>query len=342
MLKPSQTQHSTDSSLADQLLHIILGIANTQAMFVVAKLEVADLLQDGPKSVEELANATQTHAPSLYRVMRTLANQGIFVETETRQFALSPLAELLKTNAQGSLRDYSILCGSDYQLQVWSNLLKAVQTGEPAFKHTYGMGIFEYYQDHPEDSKFFNEAMTSISKMDTTAVCNAFDFSNFSTIVDVGGGHGYLLAGILNAHPSLNGVLFDLPSVVSGARKFIKDEGLSGRCRLVGGDCLKEVPKGGDVYILKRVLVAFEDKSAEKMLENCRNAIVPGGKLLIVDPNVTSPYGNLYDILMLAVTPGGRIRTEAEHRDLFSRVGFKLSRVVPTNSYLSIIEGVPV
>jgi len=321
---------------------MILGIANTQAMFVVAKLGVADLLKDGPKSVEDLANATQSHAPSLYRVMRTLANQGIFVETENRQFALSPLAELLKTNAQGSLRDYSILSGSGYQLQVWSNLLKAVQTGEPAFKHTYEIGIFEYFQDHAEDSKFFNEAMTSISKMDTTAVCNAFDFSSFHTIVDVGGGHGYLLAGILNAHPSLKGVLFDLPPVVSGAHDLIHQAGLSDRCRLVGGDCLKEIPKGGDVYILKRVLVAFEDKSAEKMLANCRKAIVPDGRLLIVDPNVNTPYGNVYDILMLAMTPGGRIRTEAEHRELFSRAGFKLSRVVPTNSYLSIIESVPV
>ncbi len=184
--------------------------------------------------------------------------------------------------------------------------------------------------------------MTSISKMDVTAVCGAFDFSNFHTIVDVGGGHGYLLVGILNDHPSLTGVLFDLPSVVAGAHEFIQDEGLGDRCRLVEGDFLNEVPKGGGVYILKRVLVAFEDKSSEKILENCRDAMEPDGRLLIVDPNVNSPYGNVYDILMLAMSPGGRTRTEAEHRDLLSRGGFKLSRVVPTNSYLSIIEGVPV
>ncbi len=340
MSKPSHTQYSTDLSLADQLLHIILGIVNTQAIFVVAKLGIADLLKDGPKSVEELANATQTHAPTLYRILRALANQGIFVETETCQFTLSPLAELLKTSAPFSLRNYAILDGSGYRFQAWSNLLQSVQTGEPAIKHAYGMNSFEYYQQHPEDSKVFNEAMTSLSKMDVTAVCDAFDFSNFHTIVDVGGGHGYLLAGILKDHPSLNGVLFDLPSVVKGAHGFIQDEGLSDRCQIAGGDFLKEVPKGGDVYILKRVLSAFEDKSSEKILENCRDAMVPDGRLLIVDANVNSPYGNLYDIMLLAF-PGGRMRTEAENRDLLSRVGFNLSRVVPTNSYLSIIEGVP-
>ncbi len=342
MSEPSQTQQSNDLPLADQLLHIILGIANTQAISVVAKLGIADLLKDGPKSVEELANATQTHGPTLYRIMRALSNQGIFVETETYQFTLSPLAELLKTSAPGSLRNYSIMCGSGHHLQAWSNLSHSVQTGESGVKHAYGMSTFEYYLQHPEDSKVFNEAMTSISKMDVTAVCGAFDFSNFHTIVDVGGGHGYLLAGILRDHPSLTGVLFDLPSVVAGAHEYIQDEGLGDRCRLVEGDFLKEVPKGADVYILKRVLVSFEDKSTEKILENCRDAIEPNGRLLIVDPNVNSPYGNVYDILMLAMSPGGRTRTEAEHRDLLSRGGFKLSRVVPTNSYLSIIEGVPV
>ena len=342
MSKPSHTQRPNDLSLADQLLHIILGIANTQAIFVVAKLGIADLLKDGPKSVEELANATQTHGPTLYRIMRALSNQGIFVETETYQFTLSPLAELLKTSAPGSLRNYSIMCGSGYRFQAWSNLLQSVQIGEPAIKHAYGMSSFEYYQQHPEDSRVFNEAMTSISKMDATAVCGAFDFSNFHTIVDVGGGHGYLLAGILNDHPSLTGVLFDLPSVVAGAHEYIQDEGLGDRCRLVEGDFLNEVPKGGDLYILKRVLVAFEDKISEKILVNCRDAMEPDGRLLIVDADVNSPYGNLADILMLAFTPGGRIRTEAENRDLLSRVGFKLSRIVSTNSYLSIIEGVPV
>ena len=342
MSEPSHTQQSTVLPLADQLLHIILGIANTQAIFVVAKLGIADLLKDGPKSVEELANATQTHRPTLYRIMRALSHQGIFIETETYQFTLSPLAELLKTSAPGSLRNYSIMCGSGYHLQAWSNLLHSVQTGESGFKHAYGISNFEYYQQHAEDSKVFNEAMTSISKMDATAVCGAFDFSNFHTIVDVGGGHGYLLAGILNDHPSLNGVLFDLPLVVAGAHEFIQDEGLGDRCRLVEGDFLKEVPKGGDVYILKRVLVSFGDKSSEKILENCRDAMEPDSRLLIVDPNVNSPYGNVYDILMLSMTPGGRTRTEAEQRDLLSKGGFKLSRVIATNSYLSIIEGLPV
>ena len=204
------------------------------------------------------------------------------------------------------------------------------------------MNIFEYLKQHPDDSTVFNDAMTSISKMDIIAIREAYDFSNFHTIVDVGGGHGYLLAAILNGYPSLNGTLFDLPSVVKGADGFIQDEGLSDRCQIAGGDFLKEVPSGGDAYVLKRVLIALEDESSKKVLENLRNVMVPEGRMLIMDPNVNSPYGNLFDILMLAVAPGGRIRTEAEHRDLLSSAGFKLSRVVPTNSYLSIIEGVPV
>ncbi|MDA2938562.1 acetylserotonin O-methyltransferase [Acidobacteria bacterium AH-259-A15] len=244
MTNPTHPQQPIDFPLADQLFAMILAIATNQSIFVAAKLGIADLLKDGPKCIEELADATGAHARPLYRVMRFLASLGIFAEKKPRHFTLSPLAERLQTDTHGSLRGLAIVEGSEYLVRAWSNLLHSVQSGEVAFERTFGMNFFEYLQQHPAESAIFHDALTSTSEQDVIAICDAYDFSDFRTIVDVGGGHGLLLATILKSYPSLKGILFDQPAVVEGAHGAIQAEGMNDRCQIVGGDFFTEVPLG--------------------------------------------------------------------------------------------------
>lgn len=323
------------------LLRMMLGVANTQMLFAVAKLGIADILRDGAKTVEELAAASKSDVSSLYRVLGALAQQGVFAEIGPRRFTLTPSAELLRSGADVTLLDYVILHGSEFQSKAWPNLLHTVQTGESAFDHTYGMNIYDFLGQHPLDSAMFDDAMTSISRMDESTVNEVYDFSRFRTVVDVGGGRGFLLATILKSYPNLTGILFDLPSVVEGASEFIQAEGLDERCQVIGGDYSVEFPEGGDLYIFKRIFTQEIDESAEAILRNCRNSLSQGGAVLIVEPDISTEYGILYDILMLALT-GGQLRSESAYRELLSNAGFRLGRVVGTSSYLSITEGLPV
>ena len=347
MTDPTHTERFSGSPLVDQLWPVTSGIISAQVIFVAAKLGLADLLKDGPKSVDELAAATQTHVPTLYRVMRALASLGIFAETEHSQhFTLTPQAELLQSDTPNSLRSAAMFWGSESILRSWANILHSLQTGEPTFDATYGMNFFEYMGQHPDESAVFNDFMTSLSNQQALGAVDAYDFSDFRTIVDVGGGHGFLLATILKGYPLVKGILFDQPAVVEGAHGSIQAEGVNDRCQIVGGDFFTEVPQGGDAYILKYIIHDWDDERAEKILKKCREGITPKGKVLVMDtvilPGNTPSWGKLADIVMLALTSGGRERTEAEFQELFSSVGFMLTRIVPTKTYLSIVEGVPV
>lgn len=346
MTDSAQTQTPPVSASPDPLLQMIFGSVVTQMIAVAARLGLADLLAEGPMSVDELAAATHTHTPSLYRLMRALASVGIFEETESRRFTLTPLAARLQSDAPFSLKGFAILLGSEFYYRSWANLLHSVQTGESALELTYGMNLFEYLHQHPGDAAIFNEAMTSVSGREAAAVRDAYDFSGCRTLVDVGGGHGVLLSTILKANPSLQGILFDRPPVVAGAGPLLQQEGVADRCQVVGGDFFTEVPAGADAYILKYVLHDWDAGRARKILENCRAAVTPGGRVLVVDaviPAGNTPFiGKLRDIVMLSMTPGGVERTEAEFQELFSEAGFKLNRVIPTKSVVSIVEGIPV
>ena len=343
MTNPAKAHLPNALPAATQLVEMILGKARTQLIAIAAELGIADLLVDGPRSIEELAETAGAHAPSLYRVMRALASLGVFAEIQPRVFALTPLAELLRDDAPGSLRSYAVMHGSECFFRPWSQLLHGVRTGESAFEKTFGTGLFDYLQQHPGESAAFNDAMTSISRQQAVAVCDAYDFSDFGTIVDVGGGHGLLLGAILKAHPSAMGLLHDLPSVVEGARASIEAEGLNDRCRIVGSDFFRDVPGGGDAYIMKFILHDWDDVRAGKILKNCREAMAPGGRALVLEaviPPGDAPFvGKLGDINMLVLTQGGRERTEAEFGDLFASAGLRLTRIVPTASHVSVIEG---
>jgi hypothetical protein len=332
---------------AMMLFQLTTGHYISRAIYVAARLNVADFLAGGPRTHDELAQATQTHAPSLRRLLRLLASAGVLAEQEDGRFALTPVGEWLRSDIPGSRRAWALLINGPMVEKTWGELLYSVRTGEVAFEHAFGMNAFEYMSRHPEELKTFNEAMTGVTTQTAVAVAAAYDFSSLQTLADVGGGHGVLLITILKANPKLHGVLFEQPHVAEGAKKQIEAAGLSGRCEIVGGDFLQSVPRGADGYMLKHVIHDWNDRDSATILSNCRKAMAPGGKLLLIEsvapermePTWSSQIIAGSDINML-VSIGGRERTEAEYRALYDAAGFRLTRVIPTQALPSVLEGV--
>ena len=326
------------------LLQMMTGYWVSQALHVAAKLGIADLLADGPVDCEDLAAATDTHAPSLQRVLRALASVGVFTEVSPGSFALTPLAELLRTETPGSMRALAIMYAEE-QYRAWGELLHSVRTGEMAFDHQFGMGYFEYLAQHPEADRVFNEAMTGWTHQLVGAVVDTYDFSPFKTIVDVGGGYGALLAAILRSNPGTRGVLFEQPHVVASAEEQVVAAGVADRCTFVSGDFFAAVPTGGDAYVLSQILHDWDDERCVAILGQCRRAMPDHGKLLVVElvlPEGDEPFlGKWLDLHMLVLL-GSRERTAAEYDTLFRAAGFKLARVVLTPPGPSVVEAVPV
>jgi SAM-dependent methyltransferase len=321
---------------------MVLGVAQTSVLCTAAQLGLADHLKDGPKSVAALAEATGTHLPTLTRLMGVLAHLGLCAETAPGQFACTPLGALLQTDAPHSVRHFAMLIGAEWYGPMWPCLTQSVRTDTSAFESVVGMNIYSYLQQHPAALAMFQQTMSDLSAEEGLAIRDAYDFADCHTVVDVGGGRGGLLAILLQAFPSLQGILFDLPVVVESAQAVFQAEPLRGRCQLVGGDLLAAVPAGGDLYILKRVLVDRTDDEARTLLSNIRRAMAPQGRVLLADPDSHSPFGKLYDMLMLMVF-GSRLRTEAEVQALFAQTGFTLARAIETRAMttLRLLEGVP-
>ena len=326
----------------DVMLQMIFGFWVSRIIYATAKLGIADILSDGAKSFDEIAASVGAHAPSMYRLLRALASVGLLNEDDEKRFALTPLGETLKS---GAMRSFAIAELGEDHFVAWGNLLHSLKTGEKAFDNVFGMPVWQYYAEHPENGAIFNEAMTDLTLAVEAAVMEAYDFSPFEKIVDVGGGHGGFLASILKANTRAQGVLFDAPQVADGARQRFDAEGLTPRCSVVGGDFFKAVPEGGDLYTMKMILHDWDDEQCVTILRNCHRAIAANGRLLIVEMVVTPPDepspSKLIDINMLVMT-GGRERTREEFASLFEAAGFKLYRVIQTKSPVSIVEGVRV
>ncbi len=324
------------------LTQIAFGALLTQALYVAAKLGVADLLAAGPRPVAELAAATETHERSLYRVLRSLASAGVFAEVAPKTFGQTPLSERLRTDAPGSMRNGAIFMGEGWHFNVWANMLHSVRTGAPAWGHTHGSEVFEYFARNPEQAEIFNGAMTDMSVGTAPAVVEAYDFSGFGTLADIAGGPGYLLAQILKANPKLSGVLFDVAPVVEGAASLLEREGVSGRVERVAGDFFRAVPRA-DAYIMKHIIHDWDDERATLILRNINEAMGEDDRVLIVEtvvPEGNEPhYSKVLDLEML-VSPGGIERTAEEYAELLAGAGLKLSRIVPTRSPFSIVEAV--
>lgn len=327
-----------------QMFQYIISLMTPQAIHIAAKLGVADLVATAPASAEELATATKSHAPSLRRLLKFLTSLGIFSEDASGKFHQTPLSDTLRRDHPQSARGFAILWGSGLVWKAFGELATTIATGQQSFNHVFGTSFFEYLSVHPEDAAIFNDAMTSLSSMDVPLIVAAYDFSGFNRIVDVGGGAGALLHGILSTNPKLSGVLFDLPSVVERAVS-LRSESLAARCEIVGGDMFQNVPEGADAYLMRVVIHDWSDEDALKILKNCRRAMPAHGKLLVID-SVLKPInqpdpGRFNDMTMLAVAPGGRERTEVEFRDLLRKVGFALARVIPATAMTSIVEARP-
>ncbi len=324
---------------------MILGKWVSNAISAAAHFAIADHLESGPKSLKELASLTGTQEQPLYRLLRANASVGVFTELEDGRFAQTPLSEPLRTNAKPCVRHMAMMLTDDWHIRAWEQLPWCVETGKPASYKLNGMPMFDWMAQHPEKTVNFNQAMTDLSSGDAAAVVQSYDFSHFEHIVDVAGGHGAMLAAILEQAPKLRGTLFDMPHVIEGAKKAGILENFAHRCTLEAGSFLESVPAGADAYIMKFIIHDWYDPECIKMLSHCRKGIRPGGRLLVVDqvvPARNKPgVSKLMDLEML-VLPGGMERTEKEFRELFAASGFRLERIIPTPALQCIIEGVPV
>ncbi len=324
------------------LMRLVNGYQMSQALHVVAVLGIADLLAPRPQTSDELAEATGTHPGALYRVLRALAAAAVFHEDEGRRFSLAPMGECLRSDAAVSAGPWAAFVGRPYIWHAWAHLVHSVQTGETAFPSVHGEGVWEYRAAHPEEGAIFDAAMTALSKDVAAGVVAAYDFAPFSRAVDIGGSRGALIGAILAANPALHGVVFDQPHVVAGAKPELDRLGVADRCDVVGGDFFDEVPPG-DLLLLKAILHDWDDARARTILQSCRRAIAPHGKILIVERVLSAPNdgldAKLADLNML-VGPGGQERTADEFASLFVSAGFLLTRVLPTPTRMVIVEGV--
>lgn len=313
----------------------------SRLVYLAATLNLADRVAEEPKTAEELAQATETHALSLYRMMRTLASLGVFKEDEEHRFALGPVGETLRTGAPG--RATALIMGGDSVTRTLDHALYSLQTGKPGFEKSVGLPLFDWLGKHPTEASLFGEMMVGFHGSEPAAVNDAYDFSGFRMIADIGGATGNMLTTILERRPGQKGILFDLPHAVPAARVHLQQHGMADRIKVEAGSFFESVPAGADAYILSHVIHDWSEEQCLTILGNVRRAMNPDGRLLIVEmvlPGGDTPhFGKLLDMLMLML-PGGRERTEAEYSALLDKAGFRLTRVVPTASAVSIVEAV--
>lgn len=343
------------------MLRLASSFFISNVIYVAAKLGIADLLAQGPRTGTQLAHATNTHAGALRRVLRFLVNYGILNEQDTSAanstgspensldplFSLTPLGATLRADVPGSVRAGVLLHGGLTQ-PAWNDLLYSVTTGEPSFPHVYGKNSFEYLADNPEQARNFDLAMSDFTTQIAVAVAAAYDFSHFTTVTDIGGGNGALLTQLLNAYPKLRGIVFDQPQVIERTTERLRRLGLSDRLSAIGGNFFESIPEGADAYTIKHVIHDWKDEQARAILQTCRRAMRPDAKLLIIE-GVYPPHidqseasrGSVSSDVNMLVCTGGRTRTEHEFQSLLASAGFRLTRVIPTLARIAIIESSP-
>ncbi len=343
MIEPPRPNRQSPQEL---LMGLALGYMLARAVHVAADMGLADLLRDGPRTINELAGATGAQPQSLFRLMRMLAANGIFAEDQPGRFDLTPAAALLQSGAPGSLREAVRLAGDitgeGRWWSLWSDLERCVVTGEPEFDRAYGTDFYSHLAETPAANRWWSRGVASFAAAENVAIVESFDFSGARKVVDVGGGRGGFLAEVLKRYPALKAVLYDHPLIVTEP-EYLAAAGVLERCELVGGNFLDSVPTGADMYVMKRILMDWSDDDCVRLLRHCRDAMTPDGRVLTL--NVVLPPGNqphpgkIIDVfLMLQLR--GRERTEEEFRDLYRRAGLRLSRIVANPSMLAVVEGV--
>jgi SAM-dependent methyltransferase len=341
------TDNSHPSNLPPQaiILDMLLGMMKTRAIHEAVQLNLAERLKDGPKKVSELAEETQTHPNSLTRLFRALESLGIFHEEEAGTYAQTPLSHFLRPLVPGSMYDVALIHGEQWQWRPWEAFNFSLQTGKTAFDHLFGTPLFTYFSTHPQEGEGFNRAMAGFSHQVDQPLVAGYDYSSFSTIVDIGGGYGGWLATILQTYPHLQGIVFDLPHVIEGTQQQSISSEFHSRLRLVAGDMFQpETIPQADAYILRQIIKDWDDEAAVRILSNCRRAMRPGGKILVAEQvvlpgeNVMVPT-KLID-LQLMVVLSGQERTESEYYSLFEAAGLHLAKIWSTHSLYSVLEGV--
>lgn len=334
-------EHRANAGAPMGLRDLITGYWVSQAVGVAAALGVADLLAHGPRTADELAAATGTHSPSLFRLLRALAGVGLFTQGEDGVFALAPGGERLRTGVPGSLRAYAMTFCGPRQWQAWGELAHSVATGERAYDHVFGTSFYDHLARDGEEGKRFTEAMSGSITDVAAALPEAYDFSGMATVVDVGGGDGAVLSSVMRAWPGVRGVLFEREALVEAGRRRLGGAGLEGRWEVVAGDFFTALPEGADAYLLVRVLRAFDDERAAAVLRACARALPAHGRVLVVErvlpPGDEPSRAKLADLNMLVLT-GGQERSEAEYAALLRRAGLVLTRVVPAGEEMSVVE----
>ncbi|MDF0666866.1 MAG: methyltransferase [Nitrospira sp.] len=331
------------SALPPHARLVQMGTAHwvSHILYVAAKLSLADHLGKGPTPVDDLAAVTNTHPPSLGRFLRTLGYLGLVTEDSAGRFMLTTLGAALKTGAPGSARAAILTLASPIMTQGWGRLLESVQSGKPGLEQAMGMPIFEWLAQHPEEASLFSETMVSFHGAEPSAVAAAYDFSGMRTIVDVGGATGNLLATILSRHPKPRGILYDLPHVIRDAPTLLRSHGVADRVTIESGSFFDRVPSGHDAYLLSHIIHDWTEAQCLRILGHCRRALAPAGRVLVIEmvlPEGNAPHpGKMLDMMML-VGPGGQERTIPEYRALLDKADLRLTKVVPTESAVSIVE----
>lgn len=334
-------ERHVEQDARDRLHEMLPDGREIQMIYVAAKLNIADLLWEGPATVEELASRSKAHAPALYRVLRALASRGIFTEVEPGRFGLTEMAHFLRSDVPDSMKNRALWIGEPWRWHAFGELLYSVQTGQPAFNHVFGQNMFDYLHTTPDANAVFNQAMTDMTRIQGEAVADFYDFNHASRIIDIGGGHGALLAAILKRYPQSQGILLDQPVVLEGAGSLLAAADVLERCKLVEGSFFEALPKGGDIYILKHILHDWDDERALAILRNCRLAMAKRATLLIIEwvipPGNGRHHGKIADIEMLTLF-GSRERTDAEYTKLLSTAGFEVKSISPTPGGVDMIE----
>jgi hypothetical protein len=339
---PAQDEQQQQQT-AQHVFQLATGYIVSTALQAAVQLRLADLLGNGARSTAELAGDCGVNEDALYRVLRALASVGVFEEVAPRRFGLNPAAAMLRSDAPGSLYDMVRWISSPFHLRVYSEAMHSVKTGETAAKKAVGIEVFDYFAKDEELSRVFNNAMTSFSGMVVPAALDAYDFSGIRVLVDVAGGHGGVLTGVLERHPAMRGILCDLDHVIAGARKRVAAIGMPGRVECVTTDIFASVPEGGDAYLMKHIIHDWDDARAGLILRNIRKVLPQNGRVILLEcvlaPGNAPDFGKILDLEMLLL-PGGRERTADEFRALFAANGYELTKIVPTKSPLSVIEAV--
>ena len=331
----------TEAEARERLGELTTGYARTQAVFAVAELGIADLIANGTTSIDELASASGTRREPLFRLLRFLVGEGVF-DLQDGVYSLTPVGELLRSDAPSSRRSGARMMGRF--LPAWGEIVHSLRTGESGFEKAYGTRLFDHMTAYPEDGAIFDAVMTEVHGKESAPISRAYDFESFRCLADIGGGNGSLMIEILTGRPDLTGIVFDRPDVAERASERIAEAGLSGRLRAEAGDFFRAAPEGADGHLLRHIIHDWTDDECTIILEKCRAALPPDGRILVAEAVV--PEGNepalakSFDLSMMVIA-GGKERTEAEYRALYDRAGFELTRIVPTNCPVSLIEGRP-